>query len=151
MQKRSKIILAAIAAILLLTVGGFWVYMNAEVPLDKILPQEQWMDVSVVAVVFEDGQVRHKAYMEEERVSGQLRQALYSGQAERRRSFDGMHADLLWLVIWTGKDHGMWSLSLGENGLLLITSPDLHNYYFENCQELYRQIQDIVGELPLAE
>ena len=151
MKKRSKIILTAIAAFLLLAACGFLIFMNTEVSLDKILPQEQWMDVSVVAAVFEDGEVRHKAYMVEESVSGQLRQALYSGRAERRRSFDSMHADLLWLVIWTGKDQGMWNLSLGENGLLLITSPDLHNYYFENCQELYWQIQDIVRELPLAE
>lgn len=151
MQKRSKIILTAIAAILLLTVCGFVAYMNVEVSLERILPREQWMDVSVVAVVFEDGQIRHKACMEEEMVSGQLRQTLCSGRAERKRPFDDLRADFFWIVIWTGKDHGMWNLSLGENGLLRITSPDLHNYYFENCQELYRQVQDIVGELPLAE
>ena len=150
-MKKLFCVLLAMTVLLSLAVCGFLIFMNTEVSLDKILPQEQWMDVSVVAAVFEDGEVRHKAYMEEENVSGQLRQALYSGRAERRGSFDSVHADLLWLVIWTEKDQGMWNLSLGENGLLLITSPDLHNYYFENCQELYRQIQDIVRELPLAE
>ena len=150
MQKRSKIILAAIAAVLLLTACGFWAYMNAEVSLDKILPREQWIDMGIIAVVFEDGQMQHKAYMEEMNVSGQLRQALYSGKAERKRPFEDMRADFIWLVIWTG-DHDMWNLSLGENGLLSITAPDLHTYYFENCQELYWQVQEIVGGLPLAE
>ena len=150
-MKKLLCVLLTMTVLLSLAVCGFLIFMNTEVSLDKILPQEQWMDVSVVAAVFEDGEVRHKAYMDEESVSGQLRQALYSGRAEHRRSFDSMHADLLWIVIWTGKDQGMWNLSLGENGLLLITSPDLRNYYFENCQELYRQIQDIVRELPLAE
>ena len=150
-MKKLFCVLLAMTVLLSLAVGGFLIFMNTEVSLDKILPQEQWMDVSVVAAVFEDGEVRHKAYMVEESVSGQLRQALYSGRAEHRRSFDSMNADLLWLVIWTGKDHGMWNLSLGENGLLLITSPDLHNYYFENCQELYRQMQNIVAGLPLTE
>ena len=150
-RKRISAIISIVVAVLVLAACGLWTYMNAEVPLGSVLPQDQWLDVSLIAIVFEDGQTQHRSYLEEQKVSQQIRQTLYTAQVERARPFDDMRADILWIVISTEEDHEMWNLALGENGLLRITSEDKRNYYFENCQELYRQMQNIVAGLPLTE
>ena len=150
MKKWIKILLAVIVAVALLIGCGLWFYFEQTVALADILPQDQH-DLSLVAVVFEDGQTQHKAYAEENTVSGEIMEALRGTQAERTRSFDDVRADFFWIVVWTGDGHDMWNLCLTHEGLLRITSPDNRNFYFENCQELYRRIQTIAEELPLAE
>ena len=151
MKIQTKTIIVAIVIAALLASCGFWVYMSTEVSLDTVLPQEQWHYVSIIAVVFEDGQVMHKRYTGVENVSGQIKQTLNAAQAERSRSFDDIEGNLLWIVISTGDNYDMWNLYLGENGLLHIVSLDGRDYYFENCWELYLQLQSVVEELPVAE
>lgn len=151
MKKRTKIIIAAIAAVLLLVACGLWAYFGQTVSLAGVLPQDGWLDVSLTAVVFEEGQTRHLSYLDEQTVTETLKQTLCTAQAERTIPFDDMRADLLWIVILTGEGHDMWNLSIGENGLLRITSPDYRTYYFENCQDLYLQLQSIAQTLPRTE
>ena len=150
MKNHVKILIAVIVAVALLAGCGLWAYFEQTVALADILPQE-WWDVGLVAVVYEDGQTQNKAYAEEKTVSGEIMKALRGAQVERARSYDDVRADFFWIVVWTGDGHDMWNLCLTHEGLLRVTGPDSRNYYFENCQGLYRQIQTIAEDLPLAE
>lgn len=149
MKKHTKILIAVLVIAILLA-GGLWLYWEREIPLQAQLPDEQWHDVTLVAIVFENSQIEHKSYTVDEEASEEIMEALRAAKTERRRRFDDTDADSFWIVISVGgEEHGMWSLLLGENGLLSISDPDGKAHYFEGCQDLYRQIKAVADELPL--
>ena len=157
MKKQIKLIITAITAVALLTGCGLWVYMSAEVPLNGVLPQEQWYHMSLVNVVFKGQETEHRRYTVGEADIGQAMETLCGTKAERYRAFDGSDEDYFWIAFstedWSGRSYivgngpDMWNLYLGANGLLRVFAPDGEAFYFENCQELYRQMEGLAEKL----
>ena len=160
MKKPIKIIIVAIAAVSLLAACGLGFYFGRKISLEDILPQEQWYHISFVNVVFEDSHTAHRRYTVTEDGADELMEALCGAQAKRYRTFDGSDADYFRIAFctedWSGRYYivgngpDMWNLYLGEDGLLRVFEPNGDAWYFENCQELYQQLQTLAQTLPLA-
>ena len=147
MTKTKKILLVAL--VLLLAVGGFWLYWEQDLLLSNYLPQQDRYEVSLIGVVFEG----HEIYEVDASSAEQIVNCLNNAAADRGPSFDSYNGESFSITVFYKEDPRPMAviLLIDDGRILLQSSIDDIGHYFEGGEDLYQQIKAIAEKLPVEE
>ena len=147
MTKTKKFLLVVL--VLLLAVGGFWLYWEQELSLGDYLPQQDRYEVSLIGVVLEG----HDIYEVDASAAEQIVNCLNNAAADRGPSFVSHNRESFSVtVFYLEEPRPMVSVTLIDDGRIgLYNSKDGRQYFFEGGESLYQQIKAIAENLPVKE
>ena len=143
-MKRMKVTIVAVLVALLI-VSGFWWYWEQEMPLKALLPGENWHIATLVGIVLDDTTYtpRHVPYTVDEEAAQAILAALDRVQVNRCAGDDDFG---FWLVLCSEGEHEMVSISVCENGTLVLNG----DQYYEGGGEFYELLYRLAQTLSVS-